>query len=134
MRSLVVASVTFLVLGGLTGCQGGEEAAEDPTTGTPSPTASGPTTPPTEEATTPTAADPTTPTPEDTGQDYSAAFVDNFMSSCVASSGGMRETCQCILDAMEAQFSEQEATNLARQITAGGGLPKGLENISLGCR
>lgn len=141
MRSLVVASVAALALSGLTGCQGGNEAAQDPTTGTPTPTAEDTTTPtagdtptPTAEDTTPTAEDTTTPTPDQTGEDYAQTFVDNFMSSCVASSGGMRKTCQCILDGMEAEFSQREATNLARKITAGGGLPKGLRDIILGCR
>ena len=138
MRSLVVASVAALALSGLTGCQGGEEAAQDPTTGTTTPTAEE-TTPTAEDTTTPTVQESTptpedTPTPDDTGEDYSQAFVTNFMRSCVASSGGMRETCQCILDAMEAKFSEQEATNLARKITTGGGLPKSLQDIILGCR
>ena len=140
MRFLVVASVAALALSGLTGCQGGDEAAQDPTTGTTTPTVedttptADDTTTPTVEDTTPTPEDTTTATPDDTGEDYSQEFVTNFMSSCVASSGGMREACACILDGMEAEFSEQEATNLARKITAGGGLPQPLEDIIVGCR
>ncbi len=48
-------------------------------------------------------------------RDYSDAVRDNFLDACALSAGQNEDACDCILEEVEEQFTEEEFLELERQ-------------------